>query len=118
MHGLYNVETASAYYHLALVRQHLGRFDAALEDAQTCKAILLKVHSNDTTHPDTTEAIRLVALIVRYTALPCCIVAHVVLLCAYRGWWWWEGIMLWENFVFKESGEMFPWKNLGVSAVH
>ena len=27
------------------------------------------------------------------------------------------GIILWENFVFKEGGENFPWRNLGVSAV-
>ena len=26
------------------------------------------------------------------------------------------GIILWENFVFKEGGEIFPWRNLGVSA--
>ena len=26
------------------------------------------------------------------------------------------GIISWENFVFKEGGEIFPWRNLGVSA--
>ena len=28
-----------------------------------------------------------------------------------------RGIILWENFVFKEGGEIFPWRSLGVSAV-